>query len=328
MDLRRRVLAGETVVYNVSTAKKAPHRRFHEWAEAYVNAQAREAVIIGNPEAGGVRYEGRLKRCAEILSSGGLAVEVWPTEQPQHATELATLAGSRLVVAAGGDGTVNEVVNGLAHDATLGILPLGTANVLARELGLPLKAEEACKHILAGEVGRIDAGVATDHEGTERRFTCMAGMGLDARVVEEVTPRLKRILRMLAFPLMAFKVYSEGDLPMLHIERGDDTYLTQFAIVANGQYYGGDFRTAEDAALTTGKLEVVLVERVSWLLRPDVLASILAKRPLDRSMRSFTAKELRATSPGARVPVQLDGEVWGRLPMSFRIEPGALKVIR
>ena len=328
MDLRRRVLAGETVVYNVSTAKKAPHRRFHEWAEAHDHAQAREAVIIGNPEAGGVRYEGRLKRCAEILSSGGLAVEVWPTEQPQHATELATLAGSRLVVAAGGDGTVNEVVNGLAHDATLGILPLGTANVLARELGLPLKAEEACKHILFGKVGRIDAGVATDHEGTERRFTCMAGMGLDARVVEEVTPRLKRILRMLAFPLMAFKVYSEGDLPMLHIEHGDDTYLTQFAIVANGQYYGGDFRTAEDAALTTGKLEVVLVERVSWLLRPDVLASILAKRPLDRSMRSFTAKELRATSPGARVPVQLDGEVWGRLPMSFRIEPGALKVIR
>ena len=328
MDLRRRVLAGETVVYNVSTAKKAPHRRFHEWAEAHDHAQAREAVIIGNPEAGGVRYEGRLKRCAEILSSGGLAVEVWPTEQPQHATELATLAGSRLVVAAGGDGTVNEVVNGLAHDATLGILPLGTANVLARELGLPLKAEEACKHILSGEVGRIDTGVATDHEGTERRFTCMAGMGLDALVVEEVTPRLKRILRMLAFPLMAFKVYSEGDLPMLHIEHGDDTYLTQFAIVANGQYYGGDFRTAEDAALTTGKLKVVLVERVSWLLRPDVLASILTKRPLDRSMRSFTAKELRATSPGVRVPVQLDGEVWGRLPMSFRIEPGALKVVR
>jgi diacylglycerol kinase (ATP) len=328
MDLRRRMLAGETVVYNVSTAKKAPHRRFHEWAEAHGHAQAREAVIIGNPEAGGVRYEGRLKHCAEILSSGGLAVEVWPTERPQHATELATLAGSRLVVAAGGDGTVNEVVNGLAHDATLGILPLGTANVLARELGLPLKAEEACKHILSGKVSRIDAGVATDHECTERRFTCMAGMGFDARVVEEVTPRLKRILKVLAFPLMAFKVYSERDLPTLHIEHGDDTYLTQFAIVANGQYYGGDFRTAEGAALTTGKLEVVLVERVSWLLRPEVLASILAKRPLDRSMRSFTAKELRVTSPGARVPVQLDGEVWGRLPMSFRIEPGALKVIR
>ena len=288
----------------------------------------RETVIIGNPNAGRVRRGDPLKLYAEVLRAGGLDVEVWPTERPQHATELATLAGSRLVVAAGGDGTVNEVVNGLARDATLGILPLGTANVLARELGLPLKAEDACKRILFGRESRIDVGVATDHEGVERRFTCMAGIGLDAHVVGEVTPRLKRFLKALAFPLAAFKVYSEGDLPTLHIEHGNDTYLAQFAIVANGQYYGGDFKTAEDAALTTGKLEVVLVERVSWLLRPDVFASILAKRPLDRSMRSFTARELRATSPGARVPVQLDGEVWGRLPMSFRIEPAALKVVR
>jgi diacylglycerol kinase (ATP) len=287
-----------------------------------------ETIIIGNPNAGRIRHKDHLKLYAEILRAGGLDVEVWPTERPQHATELATLAGSRLVVAAGGDGTVNEVVNGLESDATLGILPFGTANVLARELGLPLKAEVACKRILSGRESRIDVGVATNHEGVERRFTCMAGIGLDAHVVGEVTPRLKRFLKALAFPLAAFKVYSEGDLPMLHIEHGDDTYLAQFAIVANGQYYGGDFRTAEDAALTTGKLEVVLVERVSWLLRPDVLARILAKKPLDRSMHSFTARELCATSPGVQVPVQLDGEVWGRLPMSFRIDPAALKVVR
>ena len=288
----------------------------------------RKTIIIGNPNAGRIRHRDHLKLYAEILRAGGLDVEVWPTERPQHATELATLAGSRLVVAAGGDGTVNEVVNGLESDATLGILPFGTANVLARELGLPLKAEVACKRILSGRESRIDVGVATNHEGVERRFTCMAGIGLDAHVVGEVTPRLKRFLKALAFPLAAFKVYFEGDLPMLHIEHGDDTYLAQFAIVANGQYYGGAFRTAEDAALTTGKLEVVLVERVSWLLRPDVLARILAKKPLDRSMRSFTARELCATSPGVQVPVQLDGEVWGRLPMSFRIEPAALKVVR
>src|SRR5918912_1786689 len=287
-----------------------------------------QAIIIGNPKAGRARRRDLLKRCAEILSSGGLEVEVWPTEHPQHATELASLAGARLVVAAGGDGTVNEIVNGLTKDATLGVLPLGTANVLARELGLPLKVEAASKRILAGTESRIDLGVATDHEGVERRFTCMAGIGFDAHAVSEVTPRLKRFLRTLAFPLAAFKVYSESDLPTLHIEHGDDTYPAQFAIVANGQYYGGDFKTAEDAALTTGKLEVVLVERVSWLLRPDVFASILVKRPLDRSMRSITSKELRATSPGAQVPVQLDGEVWGRLPMYFRIEPGALRVIR
>ncbi|MCA1718451.1 MAG: diacylglycerol kinase family lipid kinase [Actinobacteria bacterium] len=290
--------------------------------------EAREAIIIGNPKAGRHKGKDHLKRCAEILRSDGLDVEVWPTERPQHATELATLAGARLVVAAGGDGTMNEVVNGLEADATLGILPLGTANVLARELGLPLNAEAACERILAGKERRIDVGVATDRKGRERRFTCMAGIGFDAHVVNEVTPRLKRYLKILAFPLAALKVYLEGDLPPLHVFHGEDKYVTQFAIVANGQYYGGDFRVAEEAALATGKLEVVLVDRVGRLLRADILTRILAKRPLDRSMRSFTARELRATSPGAQVPVQLDGEVWGHLPMSFRIEPDALKVVR
>ena len=293
-----------------------------------MGVEARELVIIGNPEAGRARRKDRLKRCAEILTSGGLGVEVWPTERPQHATELATLAGARLVVAAGGDGTINEVVNGLHRDATLGILPFGTANVLARELGLPLKAEAACERVLRGEESQIDVGIATDREGVERRFTCMAGLSFDAHVVNEVTPRLKRVLKILAFPLAAFKVYSEGDLPTLHIACGEQSYTTQFAIVANGHYYGGDFRVSDTVSLADGELEVVLVERVSRLLRPDVFARILAKRPLSRSMRSFSVKELRAASPGAYAPVQLDGEVWGRLPMSFRIEPNALKLVR
>ena len=288
----------------------------------------KEVVIIGNPKAGSNRGEDRLKRCAEILASGGLDVEVWPTERPQHATELATLADARLVVAAGGDGTINEVVNGLSKDATLGVLPFGTANVLARELGLPLKAEAACERILAGTESRIDIGVAANQEGVERRFICMAGMGFDAHVVNEVTPRLKRSLKSLAFALAAFKVYLEGDLPGLHIVHDGTAHVTQFAIVANGHYYGGDFRSAEDASLTDGKLEVVLVERISKVLRPDILARILAKKPLTRSMRSFSTQELRAKSPGAQVPVQLDGEAWGRLPMSFRIEPATLKVVR
>jgi YegS/Rv2252/BmrU family lipid kinase len=287
-----------------------------------------DVVIIGNPNSGRAGSRERLKRYAEILGSNGADVEVWNTERPDHATELAALAGDRLVAAAGGDGTVNEVVNGLSREAPLGIIPLGTANVMARELGLPLKPEAACKRILEGRVGKIDVGVATDHEGIERRFTCMAGLGFDAHVVNEVTPRLKRYLKVLAFPLAALKVYLEGDLPALHVVHEGTTYVTQFAIVANGQYYGGDFRVAEDAALATGKLEVVLVDRVGRLLRVDILTRILARKPLDRSMRSFSAEELRATSPGTQVPVQLDGEIWGRLPMSFRIEPNALKVVR
>src|SRR5919202_4349419 len=287
------------------------------------------AVIIGNPNSGRAGSEALLERCAQILRSGGLGVEVLNTERPDHATERASLAGDRLVVAAGGDGTINEVINGLGEGATLGILPLGTANVLARELGLPLDIERACERILRGETARIDLGVATNREGAERRFACMAGIGFDAHVVRAVTPRLKRYLRGLAFALTAFKVLAKEDFPSVRLIHGDTTYVTRFAIVANAHHYGGDLRAASDPdLLASGDLEAVLVRRVSVLLRPDILGSVLARRPLDRSMRYFRARELRACAPEAYVPVQIDGEVWGRLPMSFRVEPEALEVVR
>jgi diacylglycerol kinase (ATP) len=287
-----------------------------------------EAVIIGNPNSGRAGDEGYLERLAEILRSGGLTVGVLNTEHPNHATELATLAGDRLVVAAGGDGTVNEVLNGLSPGATLGILPLGTANVLARELGLPLEAEGACRRILDGSTEWVDFGVAIDADGTERRFACMAGIGFDAKVVGTVTPRLKRILRGLAFSLTAFRVLFGSKFPPLEISDGDEAHVARFAIVANGHFYGGDYRVSGPGLLTSGELETILVGRVSALLRPDVFAGIMARRPLNRSMKSFTSAEVKARSGGAEVPVQLDGELWGQLPMSFRIEPGALQVIR
>src|SRR3712207_2003062 len=239
---------------------------------------ATQAVIIGNPNSGSAGDEGYLERFAETLRAGGLEVEVLNTERPDHATELSAAAGDRLVVAAGGDGTVNEVVNGLSEGATLGILPLGTANVLARELGLPLTPEDACERILTGTPIRMDVGVATDEEGTERRFALMAGIGFDAEVVREVGPRLKHYLGSLAFPLVALKVYLRGGLPDVRISDGDTAYAARFAVVANGSYYGREFQTAEDASLASGGLEVVLIEKVGLLMRPDVLARILAPR--------------------------------------------------
>ena len=286
------------------------------------------AVIIGNPNSGRGGDENRLERYADILRSGGMKTKVLNTEYPDHATKLATEAGDQVVIAAGGDGTINEVVNGLQEEATLGILPLGTANVLARELGLPLKPEKACQRILEGNHSRIDLGVATNRQGEERRFTFVAGIGFDANVIYTVTPRLKRYFKALAFILSAFRVYAEEDFPAIHIHHGDTIYVTQFAILANGRHYGGEFQVSSEASLNSGELEAILVERISALIRPDILGRILARRPLNSSMRSFGAQEIEARSPGTEVPVQIDGELWGRLPMKFRIEPEALKVVR
>lgn len=286
------------------------------------------AVIIGNRGAGRAGSEGKLGRCAEILESGGVETEIWSTEYPEHATELATKAGDRLIVAAGGDGTVNEVINGLSDDATLAILPLGTANVLARELELPMRLEPACKRIIRGETLDIDIGVATDDEGIERRFACMAGIGFDANVIGEVHPDMKRHLKTSAFTLAAFQVYFRDTLPEFEIIRGDDVYNTQFAIVANSRHYGGEFKVLDEGSLTSGELSVVRVERVSTLLRPDYLGRILARQPLSGFSPTFSGKEVKARPLDGKVPVQLDGEVWGCLPMSFRVEPGSVRVIR
>lgn len=289
---------------------------------------ATDAVIIGNPNSGRAGDGDYLERHAKFLRSGGLSVEVLNTEHPNHATELAAMAGDRLVIAAGGDGTVNEVINGLAHGATLGILPLGTANVLAHELDLPLNAEKACQRILEGREERVDLGFATDGAGAERRFACMAGVGFDASVVGAVTPRQKRYLRGLAFQIVAFKVLFGNTFPTIRISSDEWTYRARFAIVANAQHYGGSYKVTGPGVLTSGKLETVLLKRISLLLRPDVFWGIMAGRPLNRAARSFASTTVTASSPGHDVPVQLDGELWGVLPMSFRVEPGALKVVR
>lgn len=293
------------------------------------------AVIIGNPHLRHSRSSGYLERFAETLRAGGLEVEDLNTEHPNHATELAAISSNnpsdKLVIAAGGDGTVNEVMNGLARGATLAILPFGTANVLARELGLPLDPKDACQRILTGTASPMDVGVATNQAGEERRFALMAGIGFDAEVVREVTPRLKRYLRWFAYPLTALKVYFQSDHPELHLTDGDTPHVAECAVIANGHYYGGDFEIAENASLESGRLEVVLIRKVGFLLRADVLARILAKRPLDRATESFTAGEVTARGleeHGRQVPVQLDGEAWGILPMAFRVESAAIQVIR
>lgn len=285
------------------------------------------AVIIGNSAAGRSANERYMERCADILRSHGYEVEIWPTARPGHATELATLAGDSLIVAAGGDGTTNEVVNGLCADAALGILPLGTANVLARDLGLPLKPDEASETIATGKESLVDLGVATDGEGVERRFVCMAGLGFDANVIESVKPDMKRGLGITAFVLEAFRVYLRGELPGMEIVRSGMSHDVQFAIVANTRHYGGDFRAA-GGGVESGEFSLVMVPEVKSLTRPDRLARLFARRPLSGFMPCFEEREILARPKSEAVPVQLDGEIWGELPMSFRIEPRSLRVIR
>ncbi|WP_273888587.1 diacylglycerol/lipid kinase family protein [Rubrobacter naiadicus] len=292
-------------------------------------------VVIGNPTSGQKGSPALLESCAEHLRRRLGDVELLMTERPGHARELAAAAGDTLVVAAGGDGTVNEVVNGLSPGATLGIIPLGTANVLAQELGIPLDPEAACERISGRRGTVMDLGVATDARGASRLFACMAGIGFDARVVQAVDPALKHRLGKSAFVLTAVRLYLTGHFPpcRLHIEH-EDGYekvieKVRLAVLANVTHYGGPFLVSSRADLMhSGELDLVVVERISSLLRPDILLPFMARTPLDHSIRSFDVTRARASSmDGRSIPVQLDGEPWGTLPMTFGVRPGALRVI-
>ncbi|SMC03592.1 lipid kinase, YegS/Rv2252/BmrU family [Rubrobacter radiotolerans DSM 5868] len=307
--------------------KTRPDNRNEASERQKARALEAEAVIIGNPASGNSDME-RLEHFAEMLGERWESVEVWPTEYPRHATELATKAGVRVIVAAGGDGTVNEVINGMVEGATLAVLPLGTANVLARELGLPLNPEKACKKLLSGSEFWMDVGLATDlSTGEKQRFACMAGIGFDAHVVNSVPSRLKKLLGATAFALTAFKVFLVNRMPKISLKHNGESHEAQFAIVANGRLYGGDFKSSADASLTNGTFDVVYVRKIATLLNPRVLARILTRNPLSRDTRNFQATKLTATSE-AEVPVQIDGEVWGKLPMEFEVQPKILRVIR
>jgi hypothetical protein len=122
-------------------------------------------------------------------------------------------------------------------------------------------------------------------------------------VISEVTPRLKRYLRRLAFQLTAFKVLFGNRFPTLEILLGEEIYTARFAIIANGQYYGGDYRVSGPGLLTSGEFETILVERLSDLLRPDVFAGIMTRRPLNRAMTSFTHVLPHRTRRPERSPV-------------------------
>src|SRR5689334_16537226 len=158
----------------------------------------RKAILISNPKTG--RYASRRRPVQELaaqLESLGIKIDLKLTQRPGDATEIAARAasnGTSDVIVAGGDGTINEAIQGLAGtNARLAIIPRGTGNVLARELKLPLDNEQATAVVARGHARRIHLGVATEEAtGTSRLFVLMAGIGLDASVVQRTPPRLKK----------------------------------------------------------------------------------------------------------------------------------------
>ncbi|MBI4877030.1 MAG: NAD(+)/NADH kinase [Acidobacteria bacterium] len=282
----------------------------------------RSARLIFNPCAGAFRRGGarRLARALDLLRSAGHQVEEHPTTGPGAAGEMARdliARGADLILVAGGDGTVNEALNGMAGAATpLGVLPAGTANVLGHELGLG-SLEQAAARIGECEPVRVALGLLRPSDAPPRHFLMMAGAGLDALVVNELNPDLKRRLGKFAYWVATFRLVGRR-LEEFDVRAGGVQRRCGFALAARVRNYGGDLEIARGASLLRNDFEAVLLEGAAASRYLKYFAGV-GIRTLGR-MRGATILRSRALElSGGRAPVQVDGEAAGWLPATIEI---------
>jgi YegS/Rv2252/BmrU family lipid kinase len=278
----------------------------------------------------GVDGLSELRATAIWLTDHGLPTEVTTTAHVGHAVELtreAVAAGRQMVIAAGGDGTLNDVIQGLAGSTTaLGVLPMGTVNVWAREIGIPLGAREAREVLLHGVRRQVDMGRAGP-----RYFLMMAGVGFDAEVVKRVERNwLKRVgLKMLDY------IATAGSLGLtqrpatltLRMPGQRRKMNALMVVIGNTRLYGGAMQFTRRAVADDGLLDIVVIGGGGWGRRAGVFLRAFLRRPsLGPDARYERARSVRLESTPP-LPVQVDGDIIGSLPMTFSIAPGALWVI-
>jgi diacylglycerol kinase (ATP) len=286
----------------------------------------KRCFLIANPTSGG--YSPRnMERIVATLRLSGLDPVLLPTSGPQDAALFAARICAEtpdpLILVAGGDGTLNGVLNGLLPGAaTLGVIPLGTSNVLARELKIR-SLDDALSRIARGESRAVTVGELHCAD-RNRRFLLMAGVGFDGAVVRGVRLAEKRMLGKGAYLLSALRVLFAWDSERLQVSAGGRSLSCHSVIVCNTAKYGGDFVLAPEADLFSPSLQVVCIKggRLSYLKL--FLRLWLGRPPQDRSVEILAAGELEVSGEKA---VQLDGDFFGCGPLRLRTIPGFLRLI-
>jgi diacylglycerol kinase (ATP) len=290
--------------------------------------------VIFNPAARGDKARHFRRHLDKIASRGALKATAAPGDARRLATE-AVADGFELIVAAGGDGTLNEILNGLgdAPDgfarARLGILPLGTINVFAREIGLPLRIDRAWAALQRGHEARLDLPcVEFSANGVRRRqyFIQLAGAGLDARAIELVTWPLKRKLGPLAYVVVGLKAL-RGQLPKITAHVDGQTVTGELVLIGNGRFYGGPLEILPGANMRDGLLDLCVLPRANWLTLARCAPGLLARRKLPVNAGQWFRTHAFKLTGDASASFQLDGEWAGHLPAAFSVAREQLRVI-
>lgn len=294
-------------------------------------------LIIGNPIAGRGRARERIAALEALLRERGHEVEVHLTRGAGDGGRRASgidagrpvTVPDRLVVA-GGDGTVNEVVNGLSDPSSvpIALLPMGTANVLAHELGLPRSVAGVAEVVERGRARRLDLGVARGPWG-ERRFLAVLSSGFDAMVVRELHRNRTGTMGYLKYVVGVLRQVGRYRPPRLRVSV-DEVHGLEGAmvVVSKTRNYGGIFRIADRASCDSGVLDVCVLRRggLAWLAWYGVgaLCGGLSGRG---GVHYLTGRRVSIDCAAGPVPVEVDGDDLGDTPVSIGIRPGAVSVL-
>lgn len=290
-------------------------------------------LVIVNPAAGGGRGLRLVGWLSERLARRPEArLEV--TTRPRHAEEIAAEAASTghdRVIAVGGDGTIQEVANGLIDGSpacSLGVLPVGSGNDFARSLGLPREPAEAWTVAVGHAERAVDIGRACDAEGRGRWFVSAGGIGFDAQVAAAMARRRgwqRGSAGYLVTTLAELRRFTNRRVTLdLDGVRSDRRVL--FIAIANGEYYGGGMRIAPGARIDDGVLDLCIVGDISRMTALRQLPNLYRGRHVDHpQVEMARARTLRIEGDGA-TRAHLDGEPFGRLPLTVELHPGRLTV--
>ncbi len=280
-------------------------------------------LVILNPAARSDRARRQRSRL-EAITGDSVICTTTHAGEAEDLARRAALEGFDKVVAAGGDGTIHEVVNGIAGTGVaLGLMPMGTMNVFATELGLPTNDLGHCWDIIQrGKTRLVDLPSANG-----KHFAQLAGVGLDAQAVKETSQVLKRSFGPVSYLIQAAQIAARVP-PRLSIESENaSTDEGSFVLIGNGRLYGGPFPFFKQAVIDDGLFDVVVFKRLGYLEIIRYLQNVLFSSEISApEVEYFQTRQLRVTSE-QEVPVELDGELVGNCPVEFRVEKQSLRVL-
>ncbi|MGE5404397.1 MAG: diacylglycerol/lipid kinase family protein [Candidatus Saccharibacteria bacterium] len=282
-----------------------------------------EAVLITNPASGSYNKK-KIEEILNRLRAGGVSVDLCETEYRGMGTEIARdtclKRPGTTVIACGGDGTINEALNGLVQGATMGIIPMGSANVLAKEVGVRT-VDKAVEAIIKGRTRKMSIGLLRRDGQNDHRFMLMAGIGADGKVTKEVNLEEKKVIGNGAYVLTAIRTLIKWDDSLVDLLVDGKPMRCHTAVVCNASKYGGSFVLAPGASVFEPEFKVVYsTTGRRWATLGIFIGAVAGLK----TKNIIPAQEVEFIG---RKPVQIDGDFFDYSPMKVSILPDFCNIV-